>query len=47
MIDADHYRKLEHLYAAAPISRWYGISIAVLALPSTALGGWVFTGLSR
>jgi len=27
--------------------QWYGISIAVLALPSTALGGWVFTGLSR
>ena len=29
MIDADHYRKLEHLYAAAPISRWYGISIPI------------------
>ena len=27
--DADHYRKLEHLYVAAPISRWYGISIAI------------------
>jgi len=27
--------------------QWYGISIAVLALPSTALGGWVFTRLSR
>ena len=27
--DADHYQKLEHLYAAAPISRWYGISIAI------------------
>ena len=29
MTDAEHYRKLEHLYAAAPISRWYGVSITV------------------
>jgi len=29
MTDTDHYRKLERMYAAAPISRWYGISIAV------------------
>jgi len=27
--DAEHYHKLEHLYTAAPISRWYGISIAI------------------
>ncbi len=29
MTDAEHYRKLEHLYTAAPISRWYGITIAI------------------
>jgi hypothetical protein len=27
--------------------QWYGISLAVLALPSTALGGWVFTRFAR
>jgi uncharacterized protein (TIGR00369 family) len=27
--DAEHYHKLEHLYGAAPISRWYGATIAV------------------
>jgi uncharacterized protein (TIGR00369 family) len=27
--DADHHRKLERLYAAAPVSRWYGASIAI------------------
>lgn len=27
--------------------QWYGISIAVLALPSTALGGWLFTRFIR
>jgi hypothetical protein len=26
---------------------WYAISIAVLAIPSTALGGWLFTRVSR
>ena len=26
---------------------WYAISLAVLAIPSTALGGWFFTRLSR
>lgn len=24
-----HFRKLEHLYEAAPVSRWYGVSIRV------------------
>jgi uncharacterized protein (TIGR00369 family) len=24
-----HYRKLEHLYAVAPVTRWYGASIQV------------------
>jgi uncharacterized protein (TIGR00369 family) len=27
--DANHYRKLEHLYAAAPITRWYGATIEI------------------
>jgi hypothetical protein len=27
--------------------QWYGISIAVLALPSTALGGWLFSRFAR
>jgi uncharacterized protein (TIGR00369 family) len=27
--DETHHRKLEHLYAAAPISRWYGASIRI------------------
>ncbi|MBI4920546.1 MAG: hypothetical protein HY834_02260 [Devosia nanyangense] len=26
---------------------WYAISLAALALPSTALGGWLFTRASR
>jgi hypothetical protein len=26
---------------------WYTISIAVLAIPSTALGGWLFTRFAR
>jgi hypothetical protein len=26
---------------------WYAIALAVLALPSTALGGWLFTRRSR
>jgi uncharacterized protein (TIGR00369 family) len=29
MSDTEHYRKLERLYAAAPISQWYGIAINV------------------
>src|SRR5262245_3980326 len=30
MMDEEaHFRRLEHLYDAAPISRWYGISIQV------------------
>jgi uncharacterized protein (TIGR00369 family) len=27
--DETHHRKLEHLYAVAPISRWYGASIRI------------------
>ena len=27
--------------------QWYGIALAVLALPSTTLGGWLFTRLAR
>jgi uncharacterized protein (TIGR00369 family) len=27
--DEIHYRKLEHLYAVAPVSRWYGASIRI------------------
>ena len=27
--------------------QWYGIALAVLALPSTALGGWLFTRFAR
>ena len=27
--------------------QWYGLSLAVLALPSTALGGWLFTRFAR
>jgi hypothetical protein len=26
---------------------WYAISIAILAIPSTALGGWLFTRFAR
>jgi uncharacterized protein (TIGR00369 family) len=29
MSHAEHYRKLEQMYAAAPISRWYGATAAV------------------
>ena len=29
MTDPEHYRKLERLYAAAPITRWYGSTIAI------------------
>lgn len=29
MTDDDHYRKLERLYVTAPVSRWYGVSIAI------------------
>ena len=29
MTDAEHHRKLERLYAAAPVSQWYGASIAI------------------
>jgi len=29
MTDADHYRRLERLYAAAPVTQWYGASIAI------------------
>jgi|SRR5262245_4328205 len=28
-LDASHLRKLEHLYAVAPVSRWYGASIEI------------------
>jgi uncharacterized protein (TIGR00369 family) len=27
--DPTHHRKLEHLYAAAPVTRWYGASIRI------------------
>jgi len=29
MTDDEHYRKLERMYAAAPVSRWYGAAIAI------------------
>ena len=29
MADEIHFRKLEHLYAFAPVSRWYGASIRI------------------
>jgi uncharacterized protein (TIGR00369 family) len=29
MTDEEHHRKLERLYAAAPISKWYGVTIAI------------------
>jgi acyl-coenzyme A thioesterase PaaI-like protein len=29
MTDPEHYRKLERLYAAAPITQWYGATIAI------------------
>jgi uncharacterized protein (TIGR00369 family) len=29
MTDAEHYRKLERLYAAAPVSQWYGATILI------------------
>jgi uncharacterized protein (TIGR00369 family) len=27
--EAEHYRKLERMYAAAPVSQWYGATIAI------------------
>jgi len=27
--DSDHHRKLEHLYASAPVTQWYGAAITV------------------
>jgi len=27
--DAEHYRKLERLYAGAPVTQWYGAAIAI------------------
>jgi uncharacterized protein (TIGR00369 family) len=27
--DGEHYRKLERLYAAAPVTQWYGASITI------------------
>jgi uncharacterized protein (TIGR00369 family) len=27
--DSEHYRKLEHLYASAPVAQWYGAAITV------------------
>jgi uncharacterized protein (TIGR00369 family) len=27
--DSDHHRKLEHLYAAAPVTQWYGAAIRI------------------
>src|SRR6266540_40087 len=29
MTDDDHFRKLERLYAAAPITQWYGATIEI------------------
>ena len=29
MTDAEHHRRLERLYAAAPVSQWYGATIAI------------------
>src|SRR5262245_9219858 len=29
MIDAEHHRRLERLYAAAPITQWYGTRILI------------------
>jgi uncharacterized protein (TIGR00369 family) len=29
MTDLEHYRKLERLYAAAPVSKWYGATISI------------------
>ncbi|HEV8316131.1 MAG TPA: PaaI family thioesterase [Vicinamibacterales bacterium] len=29
MTDAEHHRKLERLYAAAPVSQWYGTRISI------------------
>jgi uncharacterized protein (TIGR00369 family) len=28
-MDSDHYRRLERLYAAAPVTKWYGSSIQI------------------
>jgi uncharacterized protein (TIGR00369 family) len=29
MTDTEHHRKLERLYAAAPVSQWYGATISI------------------
>src|SRR6266498_4812701 len=29
MTDTEHHRKLERLYAAAPVSQWYGATITI------------------
>lgn len=29
MTDPEHYRKLERLYAAVPVSQWYGATTTV------------------
>jgi len=29
MIDTEHHRKLERLYASAPVSQWYGATIVI------------------
>lgn len=29
MIDPAHHRRLERMYVEAPVSRWYGVSIAI------------------
>jgi len=29
MSDVEHYRKLERMYVAAPVSRWFGVSITI------------------
>jgi acyl-coenzyme A thioesterase PaaI-like protein len=29
MIDPEHYRKLERLYANAPVTRWFGSSVEI------------------
>lgn len=31
MTDAEHYRKLERLYATAPVTQWYGAAIQINA----------------
>ena len=29
MTDEDHYRKLERMYASAPVTQWYGATVAI------------------